>query len=85
MILRKPRKMPKNQRAYPKKDKPRWVDVQQPEADELVSANLRIGSPHIVSFNWNDDMTEVESVRVNADELRKWRALRNPPTSGIVE
>ncbi len=82
MTPRKPRKMPKNQRAYPKKGKPRFTDVQQPEAGELIAASTRgdIDAPHIAHIGVDTNCNAV-SVRVKADELRKWRALRNPPTS----
>ena len=59
------------------------VDVQQPEAAEIVAANLSIGTPNIAEFHWDGD--KLRAVRVKADDLRKWRALRNPPTSSVEQ
>lgn len=76
MTTRKPRKMPKNQRAYPKKGKPRMTQVFEPEWTLLRMAQGDIGvptavlDPKVTSHGW-----------ANADHMRKWRALRNPPTS----
>lgn len=67
MTPRKPRKMPKNQRAYPK-GKPNVVEITHDQSLQL--ANDDIGAP-VVYFDKG-------KYYVKAGE---WRALRNPPTS----
>ena len=80
MTPRKPRKMPKNQQAYPKK--PRLVEVFGDELDRIELENRTgVSAPHVYSTR----IGKYAHFFVNADELRKWRALRNPPTSGAVE
>ena len=70
MTTRKPRKMPKNQRAYPKKGKPRLVEVTD---DKLLRVLERgqgdIGVPNLIAgpHSWY----------VNAAELKKWRDFKN--------
>ena len=77
-MTRKPRKMPKNQRAYPKKGKPRLVEVtDETELEALYDIPDDLGRPHIVRANGRH--------YINASELRKWRALRNPPTSSVEQ
>lgn len=72
------RKPPKNLRPYatPSGKKAAFADVQQPEAGELVFANIRgdIDAPHIVYSTSDTFEGKLVSVRVKADELRKWRA-----------
>ena len=70
-MTRKPRKMPKNQRAYPKKGKPRMVEITDANERLAILAGA-MDAPHAVD--------QGEAVYVNANDLRKWRALRNPPT-----
>ena len=79
MTSRKPRKMPKNQRAYPK-GKQTFVDVQQPEAGELMDANIRgdIAAPHIAMSSTDTFMGKLVSVRVKSSELKKWRSANKP-------
>jgi hypothetical protein len=72
MTPRKPRKMPKNQRAYPKKGKPRLVEVTGAERTRLVAASDDIGSP-TVYLSMKDG-----HVYVDADKLKKWRSTNKP-------
>lgn len=77
---REPRKMPKNQRAYPKKGKPRLVDlIDRAEIDalQLAEATGDVSAPKLYVLSRNGILT----FRVDAIQMRKWRALRNPPTS----
>ena len=65
MTPRKPRKMPKNQRAYPK-GKPRLAEITHDQSLQL--ANSDIGAP-VVYFDKG-------KYYVNADQMRKWRGSR---------
>ena len=76
MTPRKPRKMPKNQRAYPK-GKPRLVQVTGYEELILRASAGDISAPPIFQLlNGNG------GIWVEADKLKKWRALRNPSETG---
>lgn len=55
-------------------DKPRLVDVMQPEAGQILSANLSLGTPYIYASMSDTFEGKLVSVRVDADELRAWRA-----------
>ena len=78
MTPRKPRKMPKNQRAYPKKGKPRLVELtDRDEIRALEDGEGDISVPQLIPGP--------DSWYVNAAELKKWRALRNPPTSSAEQ
>ena len=75
MTPRKPRKMPKNQRAYPK-GKPRLVLLTDEEFAVLATMQEDIGAPRMFR---SDDPN-----KFYANAMRKWRALRNPPET-LVE
>ena len=76
MTPRKPRKMPKNQRAYPKK--PRLAEITPEEYAFLADpANQgRIDFPQVYGVPHKDS-----PIWADAAQLAKWRVLRNPPTS----
>lgn len=68
MTPRKPRKMPKNQRAYPKKGKPRLVQLTERELDD-IRADDSLGAPFI---HYDSGGAYVKSA-----DLKKWRGFRN--------
>ena len=74
MTPRKPRKMPKNQRAYPK-GKVRMTPITDPDELQRLMAYGPddLGAPTL--YKMGSDWA------ANTAELKKWRALRNPPTS----
>ena len=72
MTPRKPRKMPKNQRAYPKKGKPRMTPITNPyELQRLLSYGPEdLGAPTLykIGSDW----------AANTAELKKWRSTNKP-------
>lgn len=83
MTPRKSRKMPKNQRAYPK-GKPRMTPISDHhELAALYEGRDQIGVPQVVRLHEGEDNWSVNCY-VNAAELKKWRALRNPTSNSDV-
>lgn len=74
MKVRKPRKMPKNQRPYPKTKKPRLVQVTGAEEQELRESMADISCPAIYLM-----LNGAGGIYVDADKLKKWRDGRVEP------
>ena len=61
---RKPRKMPKNQRAYPKKGKPVMLEITDSYTLRILEVSQAdIGAPQLVDGRF-----------VDAKQFRKWKA-----------
>ena len=72
-MTRKPRKMPKNQRAYPKK--PRLVEVSGTEGRYLLEHQDDIGVPQLYQIKSAQGLPYFYAA--SAEAMRKWRAFKN--------